>query len=116
MPTPTTTPGTFRQRIFLVVASPVIFLLVSDVVIYLAGINTEVARNENFEIGVPVWLLDDENWADIQRGRLEPPRGVRAEDIACLQYFEEARHIEYKLKPNIEVDANNPFNDIELRK
>ena len=85
-------------------------------VVRVSGIETDLARNENFEIGVPVWLLGDENWVDIQRGRLEQPDGVRAEDVSWLQHFEEARYIQYKLKPNIEVDALNPFNKIELQK
>lgn len=82
----------------------------------LSGVDTDLARNENFEIGVPVWLLSDENWVDIQRGRLERPQGVPAADVAWLQYFEEARYIQYKLKPNISVDASNPFNEIEMQK
>ena len=33
-----------------------------------------------------------------------------------MSHFEEARYIQYKLKPNIDVDASNPFNRMELRK
>ena len=116
MPTSTKATTVFWQRLILVISAPVVFFLSTDVVIRLSGIDTDVARNENFDIAVPVWLLDDENWVDIQRGRLEGPRGVRAEDVAWLRHFEEARYIEYKLKPNIEVDATNPFNNIELQK
>ena len=116
MPSPDTPTGTFWQRLALVVSAPVVFLLLSDVVIRVSGIETDVARNENFEIGVPVWALGDENWIDIQRVRLEEPRGVRAEDVVWLRYFEEARYIQYKLKPSIAVDASNPFNNMELRK
>ena len=36
--------------------------------------------------------------------------------VEWLQNFEEARHVEYKLKPNLRVDAVNPFNDIEVRR
>ena len=116
MPTSTKATTVFWKRLILVISAPVVFFLSTDVVIRLSGIDTDVARNENFDIAVPVWLLDDENWVDIQRGRLEGPRGVRAEDVAWLRHFEEARYIEYKLKPNIEVDATNPFNNIELQK
>ena len=116
MPIPTRPTGTFWQRLTLVVSAPVVFLLLSDITIRVSGIETDVARNENFEIRVPVWLLGDENWVDIQRVRLEEPRGVRAEDIGWLSHFEEARYIQYKLKPNIEIDASNPFNRMELRK
>ena len=116
MPSPDTPPGTFWQRLALIVSAPVVFLLLCDVVIRVSGVETDVARNENFEIGVPVWVLGDENWVDIQRVRLEEPRGVRASDVGWLRYFEEARYIQYKLKPNIAVDASNPFNNMELRK
>ena len=116
MPTPARSTGTFWQRLTLVVSAPLVFLLLSDITIRVSGIETDVARNENFEIGVPVWLLGDENWVDIQRVRLEEPRGVRAEDVGWLSHFEEARYIQYKLKPHIEVDASNPFNRMELRK
>ena len=108
MPIPARPTGTFWQRLTLVVSAPVVFLLLSDITIRVSGIETDVARNENFEIRVPVWLLGDENWVDIQRVRLEEPRGV--------SHFEEARYIQYKLKPNIEIDASNPFNRMELRK
>ena len=113
--------GAFWSRLLLAVVAPGVFLIVSDVAIRIGGFDTDVVRNEHFEIGVPVWLLADENWADIQRERLDgahgqEPRGVRAEDVEWLQSFEEARYIRYKLKPNISVDANNPFNNIELQK
>lgn len=116
MPTPATQTRLFLQRLLLAVSAPLVFLLMSEAAVRVSGINTDLARNENFEIGVPVWLLDDENWVDIQRGRLSEPEGVRAEDISWLHHFEEARHIEYKLKPHIEVDVNNSFNPIELQR
>ena len=109
-------PGALWQRLLLAVVAPFVFVLVCDVVIRFAGVDTDLARNENFEIGVPVWLLGDESWVDIQRDRLERPRGVRAADVAWLQHFEEARYIHYKLKPSISVAATNPFNEIELAK
>ena len=87
MPTPARSTGTPWQRLTLVVSAPVVFLLISDITIRISGIETDVARNENFEIGVPVWLLGDENWVDIQRVRLEEPRGVRAEDVEWLSHF-----------------------------
>ena len=116
MPTPARPTGTLWQRLTLILSAPVVFLLISDITIRVSGIETDVARNENFDIGVPVWLLGDENCVDIQRVRLEEPRGVRAEDVGWLSHFEEARYIQYKLKPNIDVHASNPFNRMELRK
>ena len=103
-------------KIVLAIASPIVFLIISETVVRLSGVETDVARNENFDIAVPVWLLANENWVDIQRGRLEQPRGVRAVDVEWLQHFEEARYVEYKLKPNVRVSTVNPFNDIEVRR
>lgn len=106
---------TLASKVVLAVASPIVFVLLAEVAVRLSGVETDVVRNENFDIAVPVWLLADENWVDIQRGRLERPRGVRAVDVEWLQNFEEARYLEYKLKPNLRVDAVNPFNDIEVQ-
>ena len=108
--------ATFWQRILLAFLSPVIFLAVSEIVLRVGAVDTDLVRNENFELGVPAWLLADDSWVDLQRDRLESPRGVRAEDVFWLNYFEEARWIQHKLKPDISVQANNPFNDIELAK
>jgi len=104
------------QNVLLAVTALFIFVLLAESVIRVSGLDTDLVRNENFEIAVPVWLLADENWVDIQRDRLERPRGVRAADVAWLQYFEDARYIQYKLKPSISVSANNPFNEIELER
>ena len=116
MSKPARLPATLWHNVLLAVAAPIIFVLLAEIVIRVSSLDTDLARNENFEIAVPVWLLADENWVDIQRGRLEEPRGVRAADVAWLQYFEEARYIQYKLKPGISVAANNPFNEIELER
>jgi lysophospholipase L1-like esterase len=75
-----------------------------------------LARNENFEIAVPVWLLADPEWVRVQHERMQRPEGVRASDVEWLRNFEEARYIEYRLKPYIDVAAVNPFNDIEVAK
>lgn len=104
------------QRILLVTASPLVFLLLAEGVIRLAGIETDLARNENFEIAVPVWMLSDDNWVDIQRARAEQSNRVPAADVEWLRYFEEARYVQYKLKPNVSVNATNPFNKIERQK
>ena len=108
--------GTFWQRALLVFAAPVVFVLVCDLAIRALGVDTDLVRNESFRIGVPVWALGDPNWVDVQRQRREQPRGVQAADVAWLQYFEEARYIQYKLKPNISIDATNPFNETERRR
>jgi lysophospholipase L1-like esterase len=101
-------------RLALVVLSPLTFILLAEGVIRVTGIETDLARNRNFEIQVPVWLLSDPAWVDGQQERLESPKGVRAEDVSWLQHFEEARFIEYKMKLGVDVQAVNPFNEWEV--
>lgn len=107
---------TWRQKALLAVGSPLLALLLAEGLIRLAGINTDLARNKNFEISVPVWLLADNNWVRTQHDRLQQPKGVKAADVAWFANFEEARYIQYKLKPRIDVLAVNPFNEIDVRK
>ena len=104
------------QRLLMIVISPLVFLFLIEGVIRLAGVNTDLARNKNFDIGVPIWLLTDPNWVRNELDRLKAPKGVKAVDVAWLANFEEARYIQYKLKPNLDLKAVNPFNDIEVRK
>jgi lysophospholipase L1-like esterase len=74
------------------------------------GVQTELVPNENVEIAIPAWLIADENFAS----GLRP--GVKAANVAWLRSFTEARYIWTKMKPNVEVDAENPYNEIELAK
>jgi len=104
------------QKLLLAVASPIVVILLVEGVIRVFGINTDLARNKNFDIAVPVWLLADSNWVRNEYDRLQEPKGVKAADVAWFSHFEEARYIQYKLKPRIDVQAINPFNDIEVRK
>ena len=113
---PTFKPTALGPKIVLALISPIVLLLVAETLIRLVGVETDLARNDSFEIAVPVWLLADENWVARQRDSIDRPRGVRAEDVEWLHNFEEARHVGYKLKPNLSVAAVNPFNDIEVRK
>jgi hypothetical protein len=106
----------WRQRLAMIVLSPIIVLLLAEAVLRVVGVKTDLARNKNFEIAVPIWLLSDSNWVRNEYDRLKAPRGVKAADVAWLANFEEARFIQYKLKPNLDVRAVNPFNDMEVRK
>jgi len=75
-----------------------------------------VARNENAQIALPVWLLADEVWVADRQAKLERSDGqpIAAADVAWLYHFEEARWIGYKMKPGVDVDAVNPFNTAEV--
>ncbi len=116
MTSPKTQKATWLQKLLLAVASPLVALLLAEGVIRAAGVNTDLARNKNFDIAVPVWLLADANWVRNQHDRLQQPKGVKAADVAWFANFEEARYIQYKLKPRIDVQAVNPFNEIDVRK
>ena len=111
LPSPT---ATRVYRGLLVIGAPLLFFLLLEAGVRIAGIDAELVRNAGFRIAVPVWLLEDGNWVDTQLGRIGN-RQVNASDVAWLQYFEEARHIQYKLRPDINVRALNPFNADELR-
>jgi lysophospholipase L1-like esterase len=104
------------QKLLLAVISPLVFLLLAEGAIRLLGVNTDLARNKNFKIGVPVWLLADQNWVHNVNYRLGAAQGVDAADVAWLAHFEEARYIQYRLKPRIDIQAVNPFNDTDVRK
>ena len=60
MPRPATQTRSFWQHLVLVVSAPVVFLPMSESAVRVGAIDTDVARNHNFQIGVPVWLLDDD--------------------------------------------------------
>jgi lysophospholipase L1-like esterase len=116
MTAPKTKKAKWWQKILLAIGSPLVVFCLAEGIIRLFAVNTDLARNKNFEIAVPVWLLADSNWVHIESGRLQEPRGIKAVDVAWFANFEEARYIQYKLKPRIDVQAINPFNDIEVRK
>ncbi len=106
----------FVERLLLVVASPLLFLLVAEAAIAITGIDTDVARNDNAQIAVPVWLLADEAWVADRRSkwRREGDTPIAAAEVQWLYHFEEARWIGYKMKPAVDVDAVNPFNPVEV--
>lgn len=108
--------STWRQRLAMIVISPLVFLLLAEVALRVAGVKTDLARNKNFEIAVPIWLLSDSNWVRSEYDRLKAPRRVKTSDVAWLANFEEARFIGCKLKADLDIRVVNPFNDIEVQK
>jgi hypothetical protein len=96
------------------VLSPLVFLALLEGFVRVSGIPADVARNRNFKVAVPTWLLADPAWVRSQERRLETQGPVRAEDVAWFENFREARYIGIKLKPNLDVRVVNPFNDIEV--
>lgn len=104
------------QRLLLVVLSPLVFLLLLEGVVRVSGVSTDLARNKNFKVAVPTWLLADPGWVRGQQRRIETRGPVRAEDVAWFGHFQEARYIGIKLKPDLDIKVVNPFNDIEVAK
>lgn len=102
------------QRLLLVVLSPLVFLALMELGVRATGVSTDLARNGNFKVAVPTWLLADPGWVRGQQRRMDTQGPVRAEDVAWFGHFEEARYIGIRLKPNLDVRVVNPFNDIEV--
>ncbi len=105
----------FVQRLLLVVLSPVVFLVLAEITVRILPIDTDLARNENFDVAVPAWLLADPLWVGDWQVRIAR-RSVKAADVEWFRHFEEARYIQYKLKPRVDVRAVNPFNEIDVAK
>ncbi len=107
----------WAERALLLVAAPLLFAVVAEAMVRLAGVETDVARNRNAQIAVPVWLLADASWASTSRDQIaREGRPIAAEELAWLHHFEEARYLTYKLKPDLDVKAINPFNSIDVAK
>ncbi len=106
------------ERLLLLVVSPLLFLGLSELAIRALGVRTDLARNEDSQIALPVWLLADEAWVSDRQSKMRRGGGepIAAEEVAWLYHFEEARFIQYKLKPDVDVEAVNPFNEIEVAK
>jgi lysophospholipase L1-like esterase len=95
-------------KLLLALLAPMVFIGLAELTIRITGIDYDLTRNENFDGEVPAWLLADDNFA----AGVEPDG--EAAKIAWLRDFTEARYIWTKLKPDIDVDSVNSFNDIEL--
>ena len=107
-PRPSSPRATVFQRVLLVVLSPIVFLALLEGGIRLSGISTDLARNRNFKVAVPTWLLADPGWVRGQQRRMDTRGPVRAEDVAWFGHFEEARYVGLKLRPHLDVRVVNP--------
>lgn len=106
------------ERLLLLVGAPVLFVVVAELAIGALDIKTDLARNENAQIAFPVWLLADRAWVmERQAERVGAEREpIPAADLAWMYHFEEARWIQYRMKPRIDTRVVNPFNKIEVEK
>ncbi len=103
------------QRVLLVVLSPLVFLALLEVGIRVSGVSTDLARNKNFKVAVPTWLLADPSWVRAEQRKMDTQGPIRAEDVAWFACFEERRY-SLRLKPHLDVRVVNPFNPIEVAK
>ena len=106
------------RRLPLLVGAPLLFLAVTELAIWAIGLETDLVRIENAPIPVPVWLLADEAWVmERQADALAGGRTLlTAQNLAAMYPFEEARWIEYRMKPNIDTRVVNPWNKFEVEK
>jgi len=95
---------------------PLGLLALLEAGIRLSGIDVDATKNKNFKVMVPVWLLADENWVELKKERLKNQGGIPADRLDWFGYFEEARFIQYKMKPLVRAFVVNPFNPIEREK
>ena len=102
---------------FLIVGLPLIFFALTELVIRIAGINTEVVKSERFEVGVPLWAMNQANLAvarDVYRQVLDST--LPAASAEWLNHFEEAPFVHYRMKPGFSGYVTNTVNRRELEK
>lgn len=106
------------EIVFLTMGIPLIFMAMLEAVIRLSGVNTEVVKSKNIQIGMPVWVANDINFlpAEWIYKRLYGDATYPAASLDWLNYFEEARYVHYKMKPNISAYVANTVNRVELEK
>ncbi|MFC2157681.1 SGNH/GDSL hydrolase family protein [Acidobacteriota bacterium] len=110
-----------RKKLFfyfiLFVGFPLLFLGIAEGIIRIAGINTEIVKSDEFNIGVPMWAMDEANLAiarDVYAQILD--NNLPAESAEWLECFEEAPHVHYRMKRRYSALVSNTVNRIELQK
>lgn len=105
------------ELFFLVIVIPVMFFGVLELAVRALDVDTEVVKNNSFKIATPIWAANDFNFfaaEGLYRDILN--NSLPASAAEWMRYFEEARYVRYKMKPNISVRAVNTVNRIELEK
>jgi len=105
------------EIIFLTVGVPLIFMGMLEAIIRFSGIDTEVVKSKNFQVEIPIWASNDINFfaAEGIYNRILD-NTLSADSAEWLKYFEEAKYVHYKMKPNISVYVTNTVNRAELEK
>lgn len=105
------------ELFILILVVPLLFFALVELVVRVSGINTEVVKSDKFKIATPVWAANDFNFfaaEGLYRDIVHNNLPVSAAE--WMQYFEEARYVRYKMKPNLSVRSINTVNRIELEK
>jgi hypothetical protein len=105
------------ELFILIVVVPLLFFALVELVVRVSGVDTEVVKSKKFKIATPVWAANDFNFfaaEGLYRDIVHNNLPAAAAD--WMQYFEEARYVRYKMKPDISVRAFNTVNRIELEK
>ncbi len=105
------------ELFILIVVVPLLFFAFVELIMRVSGVDTEVVKSKKFKIATPVWTANDFNFfaaEGLYRDIVHNNLPAAAAD--WMQYFEEARYVRYKMKPDISVRAVNTVNRIELEK
>lgn len=98
------------------IIGPLLFLLLVEGAIRLAGLNTELISMPGQQIQIPVWASEDRNFfiaQDVfQQIKDNTLPAQAAEWLGC---FRVARHVQYKLKPDSRFRVSNTVNRKELQ-
>ncbi len=104
------------ELVLLVIVVPFMFLGLLELAVRALDVDTEVVKSDTFKIATPIWAANDFNFfaaEGVYRDILN--NALPASAAEWMRYFEEARYVRYKMKPNISVRAVNTVNRIELK-
>ena len=62
-------------------------------------VNTEIVKDDQFQVGVPMWAMDEANFAvarEVYRQILD--NKLPADAAEWLQCFEDAKYVHYRMK------------------
>jgi lysophospholipase L1-like esterase len=99
----------------LIVVVPLLFFALVEAILRISGINTDVVKSDKFKIGIPLWAFNDVNSplaGDIYQQILENELPLKSAE--WMKYFEEAKYVFYKMKPNISAWVTNSVNRREI--
>lgn len=96
---------------------PLFFFGLAEIVLRVARVNTEIVKDDNFQVGIPMWAMDEANFAvarDVYRQVLDNQLPISSAE--WLQCFEESKYVHYRMKPGFSGMVTNTVNRAELEK